>query len=154
MGLSSLPKSIRHRRPLPRTGGSPNKIALMMLIDQWRIQGGSLGSAAPPTPLFVVLRACVAGLVRARAPFCRFARMRCRPCACARPFLSFCAHASPASCARTSAVENVLDNGQPFKTLDPPLLTFFKTICVYPLLLYYIYVLMCYIHAAEECGEV
>ena len=29
------------------------------------------------------------------------------------PFLSFCAHASPASCARTSAVENVLDCGTP-----------------------------------------
>ena len=28
---------------------------------QWRIQGGSMGSAEPP--LFVVLRACVAGLV-------------------------------------------------------------------------------------------
>ena len=29
------------------------------------------------------------------------------------PFLSFCAHASPASCARTSAIENVLDSGNP-----------------------------------------
>ena len=30
------------------------------------------------------------------------------------PLLSFCAHASPALCARTRAVENVLDNGTPF----------------------------------------
>ena len=38
------------------------------------------------------------------------------------PFLSFCVRASPASCARTSAVENVLDSGTPpFKILDPPL---------------------------------
>ena len=29
------------------------------------------------------------------------------------PFLSFCAHAPPASCARTSAVENILDGGIP-----------------------------------------
>ena len=29
------------------------------------------------------------------------------------PFLSFCAHASPASCARMSAVDNVLDSGTP-----------------------------------------
>ena len=38
------------------------------------------------------------------------------------PLLSFCAHASPASCMRTSAVENVLDSRTPpFKILDPPL---------------------------------
>ena len=29
------------------------------------------------------------------------------------PFLSFCAHASPTSCACTIAVENVLDSGTP-----------------------------------------
>ena len=29
------------------------------------------------------------------------------------PFLSFCTHASPALCARTSAVENDLDSGTP-----------------------------------------
>ena len=29
------------------------------------------------------------------------------------PYLSFCTHASPASCARTSAVENILDSGTP-----------------------------------------
>ena len=37
------------------------------------------------------------------------------------PFLSFCAHASPASCVHTSAVENVLDSGTP-PFLDPLLL--------------------------------
>ena len=59
--------------------------ALPTELPQWRIQGGSLGSAEPP-------------------------------------FLSFCAHVSLALCARTSAVENVLDSGTPpFKILDLPL---------------------------------
>ena len=41
------------------------------------------------------------------------------------PFLSFCAHVSPASCARTSAVEDVLDSGTPpFRILDLPLVGF------------------------------
>ena len=35
------------------------------------------------------------------------------------PFLLFCMHASPASCAHMSAVENVLP---PFKILDAPLI--------------------------------
>ena len=50
---------------------------------QWWIQGGSLGSAEPPF-----------------LSFCAHASS-----------LSFCAYASPASCARTSAVESVLDSG-------------------------------------------
>ena len=49
---------------------------LQLPLRQWRIQGGSLGSAEPP-------------------------------------FLSFCAHALPTSCARTIAAENVLDSGTP-----------------------------------------
>ena len=31
------------------------------------------------------------------------------------PFCRFCVRASPASCARTSAVENILDSGTPFQ---------------------------------------
>ena len=97
-----------------------NKIALMMLIDQWR---GSLGSAELPflsfcahalpalctlTPFFVVLRACVAGLVCAHALSCRFARM----------------HRQPHALARAQS--------KTLWTTEPPflLLTFFKKICV------------------------